>query len=159
MKKKLLGLIILGILLLVPQSFAASSATTTSTYIGNNVTLYTISWTSHTDGTFTNYTIPYVINGYVVLVQDDPGSTAPTALYDIDLVSSTTGASILGCTAAISTCTDGSMVNRSATISGQGAPLVNTLPYPRYVSGSLVLQIANNSVNSATGTIYITVQR
>lgn len=147
-------------LLMIPSMlFAASSATTTVLEKPGGVFLFTVSWTAHTDGTFTDYTIPDGIDGYVMLVQDDPGSTAPTANYDIDLISTTSNGSITGCTTAIATCTDGSMINRSATISGQGMSLISSTPVPRYVAGQLKLQIANNSVNSATGTVYITVQR
>jgi len=81
------------------------------------------------------------LNAFIVLVVTNPGATAPTASYDVTLVDSE-GVDVMG----------GALNDRSATASEQAMPLISGNPVPRLVLGSLTFKLANNSVNSATGT-------
>ena len=83
MKKTLLTIMMA---LLASNVFAASDAETIKAppFPGNE-DIYTVSWSADTDGSFTNYVLEYEVCGYVLHVTTDPGSTAPTANYDITL--------------------------------------------------------------------------
>ena len=80
------------------------------------------------------------IDGYVFLVTTNPGTTAPTANYDITLTD-TDGVDIMA----------GDLADRSATVSEQEDAAYGS----RYVEGILTLTITNNSVNSAVGTVNV----
>lgn len=132
---------------------AASSISGAETYSRNtpreSVQVITVSWTAHTDGVVTAETIDVDPQGYVFMVVTNPGATAPTALYDITLTDAD-GVDIMG----------GTLADRSATASEQAVPAVSTGLYGgRYVIGGLTLNISNNSVNSATGTLVLYVAR
>lgn len=83
-------------------------------------------------------------SGVVLRVVTDPGSVAPTTLYDITLTDSN-GIDVLG----------GAGANRSATLSEQCFPTVATVPWECPIAGPLTLNITNNSVISATGSVVI----
>lgn len=104
-----------------------------------------IDWTAETNGTFT-VAETNAINGTVGWVETKPGSTAPTALYDITLTNSD-GLDIMG----------GKLADRSATLAEGSAPYdtVGAIYLTTPVRGPLDITITNNSVNSATGTISI----
>ena len=75
-----------------------------------------------------------------------PGAvTAPTALYDVTL-DDTNGMDVFG----------GKLTNRSDTAKEQVLPAIGGALGSRAVHTGLTLKIANNSVNSATGTGIIT---
>lgn len=75
-----------ALLLIVGQTFAASSITVTSANPGRNFTRYSVAWTSHTDGTVSNSF--NVRAGNLVQIKFVPGSggTQPTDLYDVTLL-------------------------------------------------------------------------
>lgn len=64
----------------------AQSVTITTRYraADSDVVRITIDWTSHTDGTVTQ-ALPKAYSGYLERVVFNPGSTAPTNLYDVTL--------------------------------------------------------------------------
>lgn len=121
------------------SAFAASSATDSVILEKGNVREQKISFVAHTDGTFTSYAMTEAINGYVWMVVTDPGSTAPTASYDITLLDAQ-GVDIMS----------GNLADRSATVTEQAYPT-----RIRPVNGKLTLTISNNSANGATGDVYI----
>ena len=110
-------------------------------------------WTaSGSDGTLTNVTISdnqaKVLSGLkAVLGVTNPGATAPTAAYDIEILDED-GIDIFGT----------ALKDRSATASEQARPAIATLAGERLVDGHLTFQLTNNSVHSALGTckIYFT---
>lgn len=81
---------------------------------------------------------------YLYAVDTKPGEDdeAPTADYDVTLEDDY-GFDILG----------GAGGDRSATTAERVMPLWGNNPLPAPIYGALILKIANNSVNSATGTV------
>lgn len=99
-----------------------------------------ISWTaSSVDGNFTQCDLIYPVNGILAWVETDPGSTQPTASYDITL----TDALGLSITVSDRSATATEFVKPTASGSAQTVP----------VWGKLLLDISNNSAASATGRI------
>lgn len=134
---KTLLLIALALILVMPaMAMAASSCT--AALVAHGVLEY--SWTAHTTGAFTSSTCtnPVNIDGWVTHVQTDPGGTAPQALYDVTLTDRR-GEDIA----------EGLLADRSATVT----ETVEIGGRPVY--GPLTLNISNNNVNSATGTVVI----
>lgn len=78
---------------------------------------------------------------YCILGVTDPGTTAPTASYDITIVDEH-GCDIFG----------GELNDRSASASEQTTPLIGSSYEGRIITGALTFKLANNSVNSAIGT-------
>lgn len=104
----------------------------------------TISWTAHTDGTFTATSID--LAGFVLKVVTNPGSTAPTANYDIafnDPDDSSFDA--MG----------GLLANRHTSNTEHVYPYVTAAITPVFLAGTYQLAITNNSVNGATGQIIL----
>lgn len=136
---------VIAMLLCIPiSSHAASSASDSVLVDKDNLRVIRVLWTAHTDGTFTNYEITNAPLGAIWMVATDPGSTAPTDNYDIDLLDST-GVDIMGA----------ELDDRDTANTEQAMPLIGSSSGVRPVNGKLTLAISNNSVNSATGTIYI----
>lgn len=78
------------------------------------------------------------LKGFIFLVVTNPGTTAPTADYDI-VLNDGDGIDIMG----------GELGDRSATVSEQAIPLIDAAFGSRYVFGRVTPVITNNSVNSA----------
>jgi hypothetical protein len=103
----------------------------------------TIAWTAHTDGTFTTASV--ALSGYLIKVVTNPGSTAPTANYDITLTDP--DGSDLDAAA-------GTLANRHTTATECVYPVgTSGAATPILLCGTYGVAIANNSVNAATGTI------
>lgn len=89
------------------------------------------------------------LRGYVAKIITNPGSTAPTALYDITLVDPEDSAlDVLA----------GAIINRATATTEQVYPAIAGAPgtvssFPVFLAGTYTIKIANNSVNSATGRI------
>lgn len=99
-----------------------------------------VSWTaSSVDGNFTQCSLIYPINGILTWVETDPGSTAPTASYDVTLTDA------LGLSITVS--------DRSATATEFTKPTASGSAQAVPVWGRLLLDISNNSEASATGRI------
>ena len=109
--------------------------------------LYQVTWEAAADGSVTSVASTSDIFGSVVLVVTNPGSTSPTADYDITLTDEE-GCDILGAEG----------VDRSATVSEQVMPKIGSAYLPRFVNSKLTLNIANNSVDSAGGVVLIYVE-
>lgn len=143
----------LALMVFAVSAQAASSISGAETYSRNtpreSVQVITVTWTAHTDGSVTSEAIDIDPQGYVFMVVTNPGAVAPTALYDITLTDAD-GVDIMG----------GTLANRSATASEQVIPAVVSGIYGgRYVIGGLTLNLTNNSVNGAGGTVVIYVAR
>lgn len=145
-------------LLLAATSYAAGTVTVTRStrsysqggasvpYVG----VIQIDWVADAaNGSVPNTNIP--ISGYVTKVITNPGSTAPTALYDIAFGDpEDTALDALA----------GAVGNRSAATTEQvypaiaGAPGTVTAVAP-FLQGTYRFQLTNNSVNSATGRVLL----
>ena len=154
MKRLLVGLIVgLALLGLVGKAEAVSSLSQAFRCYGNGDTcVLTLTWTAHTDGSFTSTaitaaTMTKLANYYLYEMETDPGSTAPTADYDIVITASATGYSydVLG----------GRGADRSATVTQSVLPANTTGSRFAPVNGSdtWTLGISGNSQNGATGII------
>lgn len=139
----------LGLLLSVPILHAAgSSVTVASELFSGNIGVVTISWVA--DGS--TAAVPSTdlssymgaFNGWFLFKMDaDVGSTAPTNLYDVTISNSMgdiTGGALTDLLAA------GNQVNLMPLSADDYEIMVP-------VSSALTFALANNSVNSATGTI------
>ncbi len=111
------------------------SATLTVTKSRGSVKIYTLDWTAKSDGT---WDCTLSLSGYIMMVDTDPGSTAPTASYDLTYTDSQ-GIDIL----------DGLLANRHTSTSER----VKISDLPPYSNGSGTISIANNSQNAAVGEI------
>jgi len=87
-------------------------------------------------------------NAYVCLVVTNPGTTAPTDNYDITLTDED-GIDIMG----------GQLANRDTADSESAVPKIGTVYGCRPIDGTITLNITNNSVNSATGTVKVWILR
>ena len=111
-------------------------------------------WTADTDGSFTSVstddtdyneklTITDMIKGWEIYgAQTDPGTTAPTADYDIT-VTDAAGEDLFGT----------NMNDRSTSATESAVPAIGGLNATRTIDSALTLNIANNSVNGATGVV------
>lgn len=155
MKKKLLGLM-LGITLVLGSVQAVLAVSSLTQAIrcygtGGNVCVMTLSWTAHTDGSFTSTALTAanmttVAGYYLMEMETDPGGTAPTADYDIVITASATGYSfdVLG----------GAGANRSATVTQAVYPKnTDTYRYKAVTGDTWTLGISGNSQNGAVGVI------
>lgn len=143
MRKLLLAMFLL---LSSGLAFAAGSwgtATVTNNY-GETMIIVTYSWTGDAaDGTVPSNAMTAAVSGrvfglYLVQVETNPGSVAPTAGYDI-VVNDADGLDVMG----------GALADRSATATEVAFPGVTGRPN----DGALTLVISGQSVVSATGTI------
>lgn len=137
-------------LLTALPAFAAGSVIQTFEGVTVNTSLLTFSWT----GDAANGTVPATastrsIEGFVVLVVTNPGTTAPTDDYDITLTD-VDGVDVMG----------GQLQNRDEANSEHAAPQLQTGIFgERWVSGVLTLNISNQSVAGATGTVKVFIRR
>ena len=122
---------------------------TKTRFEGTNVYYVDIAWTaSSSDGSvpdtaFNTAVMNKIEGSYLFLIKTIPGTTAPTANYDITLVDSD-GLDVL----------QGAGNNRSATVIETAVPKQDTgqsIYGPVYVPLPLTFKLANNSVHSATG--------
>lgn len=127
------------------NAFGAGTVTllgTPDTVEGQDVTIYTYTMTADAaDGSYPA-TASYPINGWIIRVETNPGSTAPTALWDLTLLDQD-GLDVMG----------GVLANRSATATE------HVLAPQPYVRGAVTITPTGNSVNSAVVVLRITVLR
>lgn len=115
---------------------------------GDRSKVYRVSWVADdTDGSVPSTASDSDIFGFVVRVVTNPGTTAPTADYDVTLTDED-GCDVLGA--------EGS--DRSASDSEQIIPKIGSSYGPCYVNSKLTLNLSNNSVNSAIGDVIIYVE-
>ena len=126
------------VLLLASISWAAATSTVQK---GTGINVMTIAWTANANGSFTQFTSTQSLSGVIGWIVTDPGSTAPQSLYDITLTTPQGVAMTIA--------------DRSATVTEMAKPTVNGVPQAVPIYGKITLDISNNNVNAATGTIYI----
>jgi hypothetical protein len=144
MKLKRLILVVLFLFLPIICFGASSQTETHVTNLPGDVDVWTIAWTAHTDGSYTNYTTLWNVDGYVFMVVTDPGATAPTANYSITLLDSD-GVDIMG----------GELANRHTSSTEQAVPKIDAAYGTRFVKGPLTLTISDNIINGAVGEVII----
>ena len=81
-----------------------------------------------------------ILGRYCILGLTDPGTTAPTANYDIEILDEY-GIDIFG----------GALTNRDAANSEQVVPKINSVYGGRLCAGVWNFKLTNNAVNSAEG--------
>jgi hypothetical protein len=91
------------------------------------------------------YPMPNGRIGYIAKVVTDPGSTAPTDDYDITLTDDTTGADLLG----------GEGADRDTANTEEVVPKIGNAYAGNVAFTSFTLNISSNSVNAATGDVYV----
>lgn len=144
MKKLVTLLVVFALLLTSGVAFAAGTVTLTTTdnVMGQDVVVYTYTLTADAaDGSFPA-TVSRPIDGWIIRVETNPGSTAPTALWDLTLVD-VDGLDVMG----------GVLANRSASATE------HVLAPQPYVRGPVTITPTGNSVNSAVIVLKITVLR
>lgn len=149
--KFLMIFLMLILLSAISAYFSTAHATTddtvTVTYdsVATNVMEITFTWTADSNAATVTSTETTSINGYVISAITNPGTTAPTAAYDIAL-NDEDGIDVFG----------GELGDRSATASEYTRPLIETSTYgDRWVSGTLTMVLSGNSVKSATGVLKV----
>lgn len=153
MKRTFTFILVLLMLLVVPPAFAAVGTVTTSWthHPQHEVSILTVSWVAGTGaeiGTVPATALP-TFQGWVFQFITDPGTTAPTANYDITLPD-VDGLDVSGA----------QLMDRSATVTQRAMPLVATSTYKSWwVDTALTFTLTNNSVSAATGTLKIYVRR
>lgn len=150
--KKLIAIICLGLLLSASVAFAAGTVTQSlKKYPNANLTTLTFSCTGDaSNGTVPNTDISaenvLALSGqYLYMVETDPGSTAPTTLYDI-VINDASGLDVMG----------GTLANRSATATERAIPLISSggnVYGGHYLDGTWTMVTTGQSVNSATWTV------
>jgi len=103
-----------------------------------------LKWTAEADGSFIAVWTSWAVNGIVIGVKTNPGTPAPTNLYDITLID-LDGIDIMG----------GALANRSSANTEFAAPLAGSDFWMIPVPGPLQLNIVNNIVNGAEGVVKI----
>lgn len=88
------------------------------------------------------------ITGYVVRAVTNPGTPAPTNLWDATITDAD-GVDIFG----------GNLADQSASATLQKLPKLGSTDSPCFVDSVLTLNITNNSVNSAKGTVTLFVDK
>jgi len=158
---KRITLFLLLFLLLPVLLFAAGSVTQTYEVNRNtNVSTLTFAFVGAADdgtvpSTATSTDITAAIQGMCIYeVITNPGSTAPTTLYDI-VLNGTDGEDLMG----------GTLADRSATASQRAVPLLMTtalgteIPGRSIINGAMTLVITHQDVHSATGTVKVFLTR
>lgn len=149
---------LIALLFLLPSlSFAAGTVTVTrsvSSYSAGGTPRYVqivnIDWVADASAA----TVPdtnVVLNGFVQKVVTNPGSTAPTANYDIAFGDPEDSA--LDALA-------GTLANRHTTTTEQVYPAIagtvgTVSSFKIFLKGTYVFQLTNNAVNSATGRVQL----
>ena len=127
-------------------SVTISYSTVDVPYTAKELIKVEIDWTADSsDGSvpqtdFSGSDFVKILGRKCVLAVTDPGATAPTDQYDIEILDEY-GVDVMGA----------SLTNRNATASEQAIPLISSLYVPRLCAGTWTFKLTNNSVNSATG--------
>jgi hypothetical protein len=149
MKKKICLLATIFLFLVISTVFAAESITQVWTDCTAKVQCLTFSWQADPNGALSATASNRSIDGYVIQVVTNPGTTTPTDNYDITLINSD-GADIMGT----------ALTNRDTANSEIAIPKPDGTNFvDAWVSGLLTLTITGNSVPDATGVVKIYIRR
>jgi hypothetical protein len=145
-------LILLALTLIPTMVFAAAGSWGTPVPLivadGGAFKTWSITFTASADnGTIPNYTTTATdqkfMKGYwLFYVETDPGSTGPTADYDI-VINSASGYDIMG----------GALADRSATVTQRAFADLSNIKHSPPIDGALTVAVSNTTANSATCTI------
>jgi hypothetical protein len=141
MKKTVLALLLALLAPVLARAAGTVVLTTTDSVMGQSVKIYTYTLTADAAAATFPATASMPIDGWIIKVKTSPGSTAPTALWDLTLVGD--GMDVMG----------GYLTNRSATATEH-----ILFPQP-YVRGPVTITATGNAVNSAVVVLDITVLR
>jgi len=145
MKRFLIFLTISMLVLLGPtMARAAGTCTAAITNLPGEMFYITYSWVGDSSSGSVPATASPSFKGYVFLVITDPGSPSPTDYYDITLTDEDS-VDVMG----------GELADRDETNSEQAVPKIDTVYGARYVTGTLTLNITNQSVASAIGEVKV----
>lgn len=140
--RKLVGVIIVC-LMLAANAWAVGTVTETYSSMANTgVKRCTLSWTSDASGDAT-FTTSRDITGWIILVETDPGATAPTDDYDV-VLNNANGADVMG----------GALADRDTSNTERAMPLVNGNYSVVFNEGQLSLVISNAG-NAKVGEVII----
>lgn len=132
------------------QAFAVGTVTVTKStrvYDGDKVRVVKIVWTADASAATVPATDITGIHGYLMKVVTDPGATAPTDDYDITLKDKSDG---------LQDCMNGAGSNRDTANSEVAYPIGGTGTVPAWCQADThTFALAGNSVNSATGTVWL----
>jgi hypothetical protein len=148
MKRLILVLVIL-LALVAPNAMAAGTVEVTTSIGSGSSVIVIFSWTADaSDGsvpaTSSSTKWPTAYTGCVYAMETNPGSTAPTDDYDITLTD-TDGVDLLG----------GQGANRDTATSEIVPAKIGSVFACAPTHEAFTLNITNNSVNSATGTVKV----
>jgi hypothetical protein len=151
---RVLILTVATMFLAVSMAFGAGSVTQTLDCTKDgHMCFFTFSWVGDAaDGTvpakaMDNKYLETLKGYHIYLIRTDPGTVAPTTLYDITLPDAT-GFDLAG----------GMLANRSATLVEQVVPKVDTVNYvygAATIKTAPILTITNQAVVSATGDVLL----
>lgn len=115
-------------------------------YPGFTINEYTLTMDSGGTGTTA---IPYELAGEIICIETDPGTTAPTANYDMQLLDDNS-IDVMG----------GALANRHTSTSERAYPIVNSVHITTGIptEGALSVYRENNLVQDATVTLKIFVK-
>lgn len=144
--RRLVILMLAGVLMMSTAVGAAGSATVTATAVrdlGTRYVRYTVQWTSSAGGAVSGN--PFSVNaGRLVSIRFSPGATTPTDLYDATLAE----------TGGLADLTSGQGANQSSTNAA-----IYTWDPPIFQDGSRMLDVVISNAGSAkTGTVVILVE-
>ncbi len=131
----------------------AESITMTLNEVNPRVFELKIAWIAASNGSLTaedtNLEITGKLKGWsCFLAITDPGSTAPTDNYNVS-VKDAYGVDIFG----------GELDNRDTANSEQAVPLMDVVYGARLINTALTFDVTGNSVDSATGDVYLYFER
>jgi hypothetical protein len=149
--KKVIAVIALLLVLIASTAMAAGTVTVTTQTGSGDAIIVHFAWTADAADGSVPATLsgegedwPINYSGCIYAMETNPGSTAPTADYDITLTDSD-GVDMLG----------GGGADRSATVSEIVPAKIGTVFGCFPTQNEFTLTITNNSVNSATGTVKV----
>ena len=142
--KKLFLTLFATLFLLVSASSVMADESIVWTKVGKgSLKVITGTWVTASNGLFTAALFDHSISGTIMVVETNP-DTAPTPAYDITLTNAG-GIDVMG----------GALANLDASDTERTQALLNGNYGIATVYGRLTLNITNNSVNGASGTIKI----
>ena len=149
MKKLIIGLFLCLSLIFVPfLVHAAGTVTVTTLNYGQGYWRVRYAWTADASDGSVPATASGAILGYVILAVTDPGATSPTDGYAVTITDDNS-VDVFG----------GELGDLDEANTEQWVPKIDSVYGPRFVSGTLTLNLSGNVVNSATGTLDLYIVR
>jgi len=150
MKKLLAAIALFVLLVIIPSISMAAGSVVATKAVEGMITTLTYAWIGDAGTGAVPASISSSVRGWIVQAVTIPGTgTAPTDLYDITLTDGATPAlDLFG----------GALADRSQTLKQMVSPKntagASVIPF---FKGQLTLNITNQGVHSATGTVIVTI--